>query len=284
MDRIFLHYPGTNDTFGSSDVPDLDGVQLFHFGYPPLMRRMYVDQGLELETLLRFVKSKSITTSLDMARPDPQTDAGRIDWVTILRRILPYVDVFLPSFDEILFMLDRNRFESLCQRSGKNDLISLVDGPLLGELANQLLEWGAGAVGIKLGDQGFYLRTSASSGRWRGMGSSFVGDFTLWRAREMLAPCFRVDVVGTTGAGDATVAGFLAALWREMPPAEAMTHAVAVGACNVEVADATSGIPSWEAVEQRMKSGWDRNPVEIPLPGWTWDADVGVWVGPNDGN
>ena len=47
MDRSFLHCPGANDTFGPEDidVERLAGVSLFHFGYPPLMRRMYSDGG-----------------------------------------------------------------------------------------------------------------------------------------------------------------------------------------------------------------------------------------------
>ena len=42
-DRIFLHDPGANDSFCQADIPDeaLEGAALFHFGYPPLMRRMY---------------------------------------------------------------------------------------------------------------------------------------------------------------------------------------------------------------------------------------------------
>ena len=47
QDRIFLHAPGANDTFTAADV-DLKVVEqadLFHFGYPPLMRRMYENEG-----------------------------------------------------------------------------------------------------------------------------------------------------------------------------------------------------------------------------------------------
>ena len=45
VDRIFLHCPGANDTFSAADVTSgrLGSARLFHFGYPPLMRRMYRD-------------------------------------------------------------------------------------------------------------------------------------------------------------------------------------------------------------------------------------------------
>ena len=55
VDRAFLHYPGPNDTFCAADVSDeaLTGARIFHFGYPPLMRRMFLDAGSELATLFR---------------------------------------------------------------------------------------------------------------------------------------------------------------------------------------------------------------------------------------
>jgi sugar/nucleoside kinase (ribokinase family) len=42
--------------------------------------------------------------------------------------------------------------------------------------------------------------------------------------------------------------------------------ACAVGACNVEAPDATSGVRSWSETEQRVAAGW---PVsELRLAGW----------------
>jgi len=37
VDRMFLHCPGANDTFGAADVAydRLGSARLFHFGYPP---------------------------------------------------------------------------------------------------------------------------------------------------------------------------------------------------------------------------------------------------------
>ena len=45
VDRYFLHSPGANDTFVADDVRYnlLQQARLFHFGYPPLMRRMFED-------------------------------------------------------------------------------------------------------------------------------------------------------------------------------------------------------------------------------------------------
>ncbi|WP_276614178.1 carbohydrate kinase family protein [Paenibacillus favisporus] len=54
VDRVFLHATGANDTFCAEDIQTdlLEGTKLFHFGYPPLMRRMFENNGKELVRLL----------------------------------------------------------------------------------------------------------------------------------------------------------------------------------------------------------------------------------------
>ncbi len=282
VDRVFLHSPGANDTFraGDVDMQRVQGARLFHFGYPPLMRCMYLDAGAELADLMRRVKDAGLTTSLDMAYPDPASEAGQVDWSAVLARALPHVDVFLPSLDETLFMLDRPRFDEL-SRQADGDLAARVDGGLLADLAGRLLEMGAGVVGLKLGRQGLYVRT-ASRERIETMGACAPPDPASWAGRELLTPCFRVEVAGTTGSGDATIAGFLAGLLRGLPLEDVMTAAVAVGAFNVEQADAVSGIKSWDTVQARIAAGWGRLPVDLRLDRWTHDPHRELWAGPHD--
>lgn len=61
-DRIFLHCTGANDTYSSADLSkdQLENARLFHFGYPPLMRLMYENQGEELVLILSKAKGKSV--------------------------------------------------------------------------------------------------------------------------------------------------------------------------------------------------------------------------------
>ena len=57
IDRIMFHCSGANDEFVLDHI-DLDRVKqanLFHFGYPSLMRNMYIDGGKELCRLLKAV-------------------------------------------------------------------------------------------------------------------------------------------------------------------------------------------------------------------------------------
>jgi sugar/nucleoside kinase (ribokinase family) len=137
-----------------------------------------------------------------------------VDWPAWLQRVLPHVDVYLPSLDETQFIMGK-------QPASK--------------LARRLHDWGAGIVGLKLGAEGLYC---------------------LWDDREYHAPCFEVDVVGTTGTGDCTIAGFLAGLLRGLPADEVLRAAVAVGACCCEAADATSGVRPWDEVQSRIRAGW----------------------------
>jgi sugar/nucleoside kinase (ribokinase family) len=284
VDRIFLHCPGVNDTYAAADLAeaDLEGVRILHFGYPPLMRRVYQDSGRELVAMLERARRQGVTTSLDMALPDPASEAGQLDWVAFLGHVLPQVDLFLPSAEELLFMLDRSLFEQLRAYAG-GSIVLQMDGELLALLAEQCLALGAAVVVLKLGDQGLYLRTTAERRRLGAAGRGFIGDQQDWRGRELLAPCFQAQVVGTTGSGDTTIAGFLISLLGASAPEIVMRDAVAVGACSVEAADASSAVPSWETVQQRIAGGWPQRAVSLSLPGWRRDDARGLWYGPHDG-
>lgn len=278
VDRIFLHCPGANDTFGADDIDydALGNVRLFHFGYPTLMRRMYTDGGAEVEALFRRAKQAGPTTSLDLAWVDPSSEPGQVDWPSVLKRLLPHVDVFLPSFDEILYMVDREKFLAF-QNAGDGDILRQADGDLLGRVAQTLLDLGVAVAVLKLGDQGLYVRTTADTERLRAMGPCAPKDVEAWVDRELLAPCFNVDLVGATGSGDCTIAGFLAGLLHGLGPNETITAAVATGACNVEAPDATSGVRSWDDTQARIAAGWGRREVTLPLPGWQYDKKMGVY-------
>jgi hypothetical protein len=65
-----------------------------------------------------------------------------------------------------------------------------------------------------------------------------------------------------------------------MPPEQALTAAVAVGACNVEAADALSGVRPWEETWRRVESGWARHELALDAPGWRFDERHQIWAGP----
>jgi sugar/nucleoside kinase (ribokinase family) len=263
LDRSFMHCPGANDTFTADDVPydTLQPARIFHFGYPPIMRRMFLEDGFQLQRMFQKVRDAGLITSLDMCQPDPASEAGQIDWQKLLARTLPLVDVFLPSIDELLFMLDRPAHDRLTAGAAFTDV---VDGKLLDGLGRRLLAMGATVVAIKLGEQGLYVRSSADVSRIKLFCARLNADRTAWTDKEIISPCFRAaQVVGTTGSGDCTIAGFLTALLRGAGPTEAATTATAVGAASVEAADASSGVVSWPQIDQRVRAGWPRLPFNL---------------------
>ena len=274
IDRIFLHFPGANDTFCAADInSDLVAeAHLFHFGYPPIMRRMYEDNGAELVAVFQQAKATGVTTSLDMALPDPASPGGQVDWRAILQRTLPHVDIFLPSIEEILYMLRRDMYEEVNQEN----IIEAVTPTLLVSLSDELLAMGVKMLMIKLGHRGLFLRTAAA-GTLEQMGRAMPEAPAGWADKMLWAPCFQVEVVGTTGAGDATIAGFLGALLRDKTAEEALTMAVAVGACNVEAADALSGLQSWQATQERVGQGWARLPLDLSGYGWQQESRFSLW-------
>jgi sugar/nucleoside kinase (ribokinase family) len=215
-----------------------------------------------------------------MAHVEIDSAVGKADWRRLLDRVLPYVDLFLPSLEEVFLMLDPSRYQGLRAKSGSDDLLGQVDASLLRELADELLSLGPAVVGLKLGAQGIYLRTVNNVRRLAEMGGLSLP--AAWSGRELLAPTFRVKVTGTTGAGDCAIAGFLTALLKGLSVEAALTSAVAAGASNVEFADAISGIPTWNALQARIQAGWERAPVALDLPLWRYDEDHGLWIGPLD--
>lgn len=266
VDRTFLHCAGANHTFGAADVrtEGLRGARILHFGYPPVMRRFYADGGAELLAMLSDVRGRGLVTSLDVCQPDPHGESGRVDWAGLLARALPAVDVFAPSFDELSVMLSGPGPHAPLQISSLRDL------------SRRVLTMGPAVVALKLGDQGLYLRTSRGGAALERLCGVLGLDAAVWQDREVLAPCFRASrVAGTTGAGDCTIAGLLAALLRGDDPVAAATAAAAVGACSVEEPDATSGVPPWSDVAARIARGWPRaEPASALRAGAAWRRDT----------
>jgi len=273
-DRIFLHYPGPNHTFDANDIPykKIKSGRIFHFGYPPLMQKFYENAGGELLKMFQRIRKMNMITSLDMAMPDPESPAGKIDWYKFFKTVLPVVDIFMPSIDELLYMLNPEKFYNISEKKERIDVV------LLDQLAGQLIDYGANVVAIKLGDQGLYLRTHQTE---KTNLPSLIKPKD-WNYRQLLSPCFATEVKGTTGTGDATIAGFLAQLLDGGEPEKCITLATAVGACCVEAVDATGGIRPLPEVVKRVTSGWKRLSLSIPIDHWKYDDHYKIWKGPKD--
>ena len=161
----------------------------------------------------------------------------------------------------------------------KGEIADQVTPKLLEDLSSELMDMGVKMVLIKMGPRGMYLRTAPESvlklmGRAKPVGEKS------WANCERWMPAYKVSVVGTTGSGDAAIAGFLSALLRRRSLDEALGMGAAVGACNVEAADSISGLRTWDATRERMRNGWEQLSPGVDSPGWNWDDTKKMWVGP----
>jgi len=283
FDRIFLHNPGANNTFCAEDI-DYDIVskaRLFHLGYPPLMKNLFIDDGKELIKIFKKVKSLGVTTSLDMSIPDSSSESGKVNWEKILEKLLPYVDIYLPSVEETMFMISRSDFDYLNDNSSGHDMLDNLDLNKLQELGEKLISLGPKIVVLKCGVKGYYIRTQ-NEDVLKSMGKAMPADIKNWALRELHEESFYVEkVASATGSGDSSIAGFLSAFLRGESIENSIRTACAVGGQNVKVFDAVSGIKSWEETIE-MINGWSKNRHDIPGEYWKYDIKREVWVGEND--
>ena len=251
MDRMFLEDPGCNEAFTSRDI-DYGTVarsRVFHFGYPSLMKSLWMNGGRELQKIFKQVHKLGVATSLDLALPDPDSPAGKADWAAILANILPDVDIFVPSIEEILFMLDRKRYAQILAGAAGGDMVDAVPHNLFKILGDRILGMGVKVLMIKTGHRGAYIQT----GDITKMNSATHLRLPVdnWSQRELWVPPFPVvagRVRNACGAGDCAVAGFLAAMLEGMSIEKAARYAMIAGRDNLYGVDAISGLSNWKAM------------------------------------
>ena len=280
-DRTFLHDSGANNLFSFNDIPwtNLGDISWFHFGYLTLMKKMFLKKGFEAGQMFRQAKKMGMTTSLDITMIDPKSEAGRQDWVRILESVLPDVDVFLPSQEEILQIFFRLHGVDL----GVKKIISKGLGS--GEaIIQRLFGMGIAIFMVKLGRNGLYVRVTDDKERLRSVGKGASDKIVRSAGQEFAVPAFRVNAVRTTGAGDRAIAGFIAAMLRGYDVGYAAKLAAVCGAYSVSQEDPRRADPSWRVARQQMKK-WQYDQVNCPFSiadEWHWSEVKKLWIGPND--
>jgi sugar/nucleoside kinase (ribokinase family) len=195
-DRTFWHHVGANREFDGAEI-ELEGVDIFHLGYPPLLPALLRHDGAPLHHLLKRARTAGAITSVDLAVVDSASEAGAADWNAVLRTMAAQTDLVSPSLDDLTSAL----------RIDAPFSIDLVE-----ELADRLLGWGVAVVAISAGEHGLFIRT-AGAARFDESGPALAALGPTWADRSVDIAPIRVDVPFTTnGAGDASTAGLLFAL------------------------------------------------------------------------
>lgn len=136
-------------------------------------------------------------------------------WMDVLAPCMPYIDVFMPSIDEAIELAGGEKEPA--------------------KIADIFFGMGVKQVVIKLGSRGCYLRESAD-------------------AEGCVIPCFTVKAVDTTGAGDSFCAGFLSGMAKGLSFVECGRFANAVGAHCVQAMGASTGIRSYEEIQEFIRN------------------------------
>jgi sugar/nucleoside kinase (ribokinase family) len=189
------------------------------------------------------VRKQGTAVSLDMTLPDVSSPSGSINWRPLLKNSLPLVDIFVPSIEELLFMLEPGQFDSIERQADGSDMIDAVPDELYPMLAEATLNMGAEAVLIKAAHRGAYLCTRGSElwGYVKGCpGGCWIDAFPVDRERFCNA----------SGAGDCAIAGFLSALLKGADAVRAAKYAMLAGRDNLYGPDALSGLQSWSRMTE----------------------------------
>ncbi|WP_333791769.1 carbohydrate kinase family protein [Muricomes intestini] len=256
-DRAFLHDPGCNNTF-TYDEMDLAAIReadYFHFGYPPLMKKFYESDGEMLERMYKEIKQNGLATSLDLAAVDPDSNAGRCDWEKVLKRVLPYVDFFVPSIEELGYMLDKERYDRWQKEAGGEEIISVLslEKDII-PIAEKALSFGCRAVMVKCGAAGMYLRTSGEKDMRK-----VDPDLKGWGDQKIFQKSYLPErVLSGTGAGDTSIAAFLKSVMEGESPKRSLEYATATGACCVTTYDTISGLLGFKELREKIDKGWEQ--------------------------
>ena len=161
------------------------------------------------------------------------------------------------SFEELCFMLDRPHYDALQDAFGSDDITKHLDLETdIRPLAEKCLALGANAVLLKCGAPGMYLLTSSHMEK---VGAKLELKARKWNSFSRFEKSYKIDhVVSGTGAGDTSIAAFLASLLKGMGPEEALENAAATGALCCTGIDALEGLEPLEAVRMMIKSGWKK--------------------------
>ena len=196
-ERSFIHCQGENATLVESDI-DYSIVEKAKLVFVAGIMLMAKFDGDECAKFLKKCKEKGKITALDTA----WDSTGR--WIKVLTSSLPYLDYFLPSYEEAV------------ELSGKTDPEGIAD---------VFLSMGPKIVVIKLGKDGCFIKTKEGE-------------------KYTIPTYERIKPVDTTGAGDSFCAGFLTAVVRGKSLVECGKFGNAVGTHCVMAKGASTGIKS----------------------------------------
>lgn len=257
IDRIFLESLGCNRIFNSNMI-DFDAVsqsKLFHFGYPPLLKQFYLNDGRQLADSFSKVQKMGVATSLDFSLPDSASESGKIFWPEIMKNVLPVTDIFVPSLEEALQIMLPQKYTELQTLDDDRELLDRISINLIRFLGKSIIESGVKILLIKAGHRGAYLLTGDVSLLNKNTRLNLPEEN--WSFREIWCNAYHVDeskVINALGAGDTAVAAFLSAILEGYSSEFSLKLATLAGRNNLYCDNIFEELPGMPEMAQEIKS------------------------------
>jgi sugar/nucleoside kinase (ribokinase family) len=208
-ERPALHVPGANGELVWEDL-NLDVIasaDFLHMGGTSLMPKF---DGEPTRKVLQFAKQNNVTTTFDLVAMQ------RPDLLDLIEPCLPYVDYFMPGFEEAIMM---------CGLTDRQEIIRFF------------LDRGAKHTVFKMGEQG-----------------SSIAYLENGQIQETRIPCFKAPVIDSTGCGDAYCAGFIMGLSKGWDLAKAGRLGTAAGGLVIQGLGSDAGIVNLDQTIEFMNS------------------------------
>jgi len=257
IDRIFLESPGCNQIFGVEyiDFESISQSRLFHFGYPPLLRQFYLDEGRQLIDMYRKVHEMGVLTSLDFSLPDQESESGKVDWTLIMQKVLPYVDLFAPSLEELMQIIMPQKYSEIQATYINSDFEENVSLELVRELGLKVIGLGVKILLIKMGKRGIYLQTGKIESLSQKSGNGLSSED--WNNKEIFCTAYPSDIhriKNASGAGDTAIAAFLTAILKSFKPEKAIKYAALAGRDSLYYENIFESMSSWDDLTHEMNA------------------------------
>ena len=196
-----------------------------------------------------------VVTSLDFSLPDTESESGRLNWPSIMQRILPLTDIFVPSLEEVLQIMNPGENEEIISAIADTDILDPAIVNTIRDLGRRCIDSGVKILLIKAGHHGAYLLTGDVSSLSEKAGLNLDPD--KWNNCELWCKAYKTDpikITNSSGAGDTSVAAFLSAILDGENPVTAVRFAALAGRNNLYCTNLYDDLSDWQTMAAEMES------------------------------